>query len=54
MPTLPTQEQIDDVLNRCAEIADEGGTMYPGMTYEQGVAAGIRWASGDDQTNPLE
>lgn len=54
MANKPTQTEIDDVLNECSEIADNEGTKYPGMTYEQGVAAGIRWATGDDSTNPLE
>lgn len=54
MEIKPTQAQIDDTLNRCSESADEGSTNYPGMTYEQGVEAGIRWMAGDDTTNPLE
>lgn len=39
----PTQEQIDDVLNKCSDSEDEGTSIYPGMTYEQGVKAGIEW-----------
>ena len=54
MANKPNQTAIDQVLNQCSEIADNGGTKYPGMTYEQGVEAGIRWANGDDSTNPLE
>jgi len=37
------QPEIDTVLNQCAEAFDRGGSKYPGMTYEQGVEAAIRW-----------
>lgn len=43
MKEPPTQKQIDAVLNWCDEAEDEGRSHYPGMTYEQGVAAAIRW-----------
>ena len=48
----PTQDEIDEVLNQCMEQADEGGSRFPGMTYEQGVEAAIRWMQGTDE-NPL-
>ena len=51
--TTPTQDQIDDVLNKCAEQADEGGSRWPGMSYEEGVAEAIRWMQGDGP-NPME
>ena len=43
----PTQTEIDEALNRCAEQFDEGGSAYPGMTYEQGVQYAIDWLQGD-------
>lgn len=49
----PTQQEIYDVLNKCAEHEDEGVSIYPGMSYEQGVAAALRWVA-DDASNPLE
>lgn len=49
----PTQEQIDDVLNKCAEAESEGESRYPAASYEQGVAAGIKWLTGEGE-NPLE
>lgn len=48
------EDAIDDVLNKCDEQEDEGGSKWPGMTYEQGVAAGIRWALGHIDDNPME
>lgn len=48
----PTQKEIDDTLDLCGESRDNG-SKYPGMTYEDGVDAAIRWMQGD-QENPLE
>ena len=49
----PTQDEIDEVRNKCSEAADEGRSQFNFMTYEQGVEAGIRWMQGTDP-NPLE
>ena len=49
----PDQDVIDNVLNQCAESEDEGASRWPGMSYEQGVAAAIHWMQGDAQ-NPME
>ena len=50
----PTQDEIDEVLNKCSDYTVEGGSKFPGMTYEQGVEAGILWVTGDDDSNPME
>jgi hypothetical protein len=49
----PAEDDINDVLNECSEAADSGTSKFPGMTYEQGVEAAIRWMLGDDDTNPM-
>ena len=49
----PDTNQIDGVLNQCSEAADSGESKYPGMSYEQGVEAAIRWMQGDG-SNPLD
>lgn len=38
-----TEDEINDVLNRCADICDEGGSTYPGASYEEGVEHAINW-----------
>lgn len=48
----PTNDEIDDVLDWCLE-AEETGTNFGGMTYEQGVSAAIYWMRGDGE-NPKE
>jgi hypothetical protein len=52
--TTKSQKDIDDLLNKCMAAEDEGTTKYPGMTYEQGVTAGIRWLMEHGQPHPLE
>jgi hypothetical protein len=48
------QEAIDDVLNTCAELEDEGRTNARSMTYEQGVKAGIEWITTRGYPHPLD
>ncbi len=48
----PMQKAIDDVLNWATEKIDEGGSNFPGMTYEDGVYAAIQWMSGFTDERP--
>ena len=41
MEFVPTENEIDNVLNECMEKEELGETKYPGMTYEQGVKAAL-------------
>lgn len=41
-----SDEEVDEVLNVAHEQEDKGGSAYPGMSFEQGVAQGIEWACG--------
>lgn len=38
-----SQEEIDELLNRCVEAEETGESAYPGMSYEQGIKAAIEW-----------
>lgn len=49
-----TNTEIDNLLNSAAQWEERGGSAVPGMTYEQGVAYGIRWLVGDIQGHPIE
>lgn len=46
-----TTTEIDDLLTQCTEAESEG-SMYSGMTYEQGIEAALCWVlnlgRGDD------
>lgn len=48
-----SDEEIDAVLNKVADQTDQGGTKYFGMSYEQGVAEGINWITGNQEENPM-
>ena len=52
-PVKRMQEEIDDVLNKAADGIDNG-SKWPGMSYEQGVDAAIRWLTGETEDNPME
>lgn len=48
-----SEQEISDVLNECLEKEIEGGSKFPGMTYEQGVSAAINWLTGESDSNPM-
>lgn len=52
MATTPTNDQINDVLNRCFKMEDEGKNPFSGMTYAQGVLAAIEWMT-DGGEDPI-
>lgn len=49
-----SNEEIDELLNRCADAESDGKSQYPGMTYEQGMLAGIEWLLGVTDEPPFE
>lgn len=49
----PSEEEINDVLNKCTESEEEGASRWPGMTYEQGVKAATEWMQGYGE-NPMQ
>jgi hypothetical protein len=48
-----TEDEIDTVLNDAADSIEAGRSKFPGMTYEEGVQAALRWAIGQDDSNPM-
>jgi len=49
-----TEDEIEDVRDLCMEQESAGSSRWPGMTYEQGVAAAIAWLLGENDHNPME
>lgn len=47
-------EEIYAILNACAEREDEGGSRFPGKTYEEGLSAMARWITGESDNHPYE
>lgn len=52
MHIKPSEAEINEVLNQVGEKIDEGGSRFPGMSFEQGVQDGIRWVLGETDDNP--
>jgi len=48
-----SDEEIDEQLNIAMEQFDKGGSKFPGMTYEQGVAEALQWVLGDSDDQPI-
>lgn len=48
-----SDKEIDDVLNKAAE-GIEDGSVYPGMSYEQGIQAFADWLFGDTGDEPFD
>lgn len=45
--------EIDRVLNKAADGIEEG-SIYPGMSYEQGIQAFADWLFGDTDDEPFD
>ena len=52
--TPPSIEAVDEELNKANASIEAGTTRWPGMTYEQGVDAALRWACGHTDERPME
>ena len=50
---MRTQDEVDGQLNLAAEGVDNG-SRWPGMSYEQGVEAALRWMTGQTEDKPME
>lgn len=51
---LRTQKEIDELLNECNEQILEGGSKFPGMTYEDGIIEVLRWLIDKNMAQPME
>jgi len=49
-----TEDEIAEVENRAAESAGKGRSVYPGMSYEEGIDAVLRWLFNPDEDPPFE
>jgi len=50
MTLARSQEEIDEQIN----AAVESHNRWPGMTYEDGVDAALRWVTGESASKPME
>lgn len=49
----PAQNEIDEVRNAAEDSVAQGGSNFPAMTYEEGVAYALRWVT-EGGESPLE
>lgn len=49
-----TKAEIDELMSSVMSQVDEGGSRFPGMTYEQGIGYAIMWLTGDTDDHPYE
>jgi len=54
MQIYPSEQEINEVLNKCSDNIDKSKSKFPGMSYEEGVESAIRWILGDEETNPMD
>jgi hypothetical protein len=47
-----TDQEIESLIGDCAD-AEAEGSRFPGMTYEQGIDAALRWVFGEQDEHPL-
>lgn len=43
----PTKKEIEAIIDQCSDLENSNESMYPGMTYEQGVKAALEWRDGN-------
>lgn len=53
-PVEPPHERVEEQLNKAWDQINEGGTNWPAMSYEQGVAAALDWITGNNEDLPME
>lgn len=49
----PPPEEIEEVIHHCTSNISSGDSLFPGLTYEDGVVAALLWIKGDSE-NPME
>lgn len=53
MNIVRTDQEIYEVLDECLNSENTSTSIYPGMSYEQGVKAAIEWIIGDTEDHPI-
>ncbi len=44
--------EVNELLNQVEMKINEGGSRFPGMSYEQGIRDALMWAIGDNDDYP--
>lgn len=49
-----TRDEVLDVVADADKALEEGKTAFPGLSYEEGLVAGLLWAIGDTDNDPYD
>lgn len=49
-----TKAEVDKVIDTCIENLNNNSHRYSGMTYEDGIRAGIEWLIGETDDYPFD
>jgi hypothetical protein len=52
--TMRSRKEIEAMQHKAGDIAIDGESQVPGMSYEEGVENALRWALGDSDDEPIE
>lgn len=50
----PTDNEIQEELDKAVEHTSRGQAQWPGMSYEQGVQNALEWVLGDIDDKPMD
>ncbi len=53
MAVTRSKKEIEDQIADADDQIEKGRSKYPAMTYEEGVSAALRWATGQEETPPM-
>ncbi len=51
---MRTQKEIEEMMDKAGTWNCEGASDVRGMSYEEGVEAALRWATGGTEDQPIE
>jgi hypothetical protein len=54
MSQLKSSKEIENQLSKAQSWSSFGDTDVPGMSYEEGVEAALRWVLGEEDSEPIE
>jgi len=52
--SIRKESEVDNLIDRVIEQINQGGSKFPGMSYEEGLRVMYDWLNGDLETDPLE
>jgi len=51
---MRTKQEIEDEVDRAYDMISDGGSKWPGMSYEDGVIAALLWVLETNGDRPMD